>query len=74
MAHPEKTWAWRPGDDDAEDLTRSDEENDDAAIQLRKSLGIPEMDPDALPSSMLNKYLKLVITCKDPTRPAANLS
>ena len=25
--------------------------------QIKKKLGVPELDPDALPSSLLNKYL-----------------
>lgn len=41
-----------------EDLTK-DEGVEDQAGQLRKKLGIPELDPDALPSANLNKYLHL---------------
>ena len=53
--------SWSPGNDDVE-LTKSDDDtNDDAGIKLRKQLGIPEADPDALPSASLNKYLKLDI-------------
>lgn len=46
--------------EDVEDLTKSDSEGgDDDAAALRKKLGIPEVDPDALPSSMVTKYLIL---------------
>ena len=46
------------------DLTKSDDEEPDTSsgAQLRKKLGIPEPDPDALPSSLINKYLKLART------------
>ena len=44
-----------------EDLTRSDDDcQEDHESALRKKLGIPEPDPDALPSSMIQKYLNLV--------------
>ena len=42
------------------DLTKSDEEKEDNRTANRKKLGIPEMDPDALPSSCINKYLTLI--------------
>lgn len=42
-----------------EDLTKSDEEGEDAQAKLRKKLGVPELDPDALPSAGISKYLKL---------------
>lgn len=42
------------------DLTKSDDENTcDSGVKLRKQLGIPEPDPDAAPSSLLQKYLIL---------------
>ena len=52
------------GDDgDAEDLTLEDDEVAEShEMQLRKKLGIPELDPDALPSTMINKFLSLAIT------------
>ena len=34
------------------------------ASQLKKKLGVPELDPDALPSSLLNKYL--IFSCIMP--------
>lgn len=46
-----------PGD--AVDLCNSDEEHADEAHKLRKQLGIPEFDPDALPSANISKYLIL---------------
>lgn len=59
----------RPGDDDeVEDLTKSDKEELDEEeklserAKLRKRLGFPEIDPDALPSSMVTKYMNLA--CK----------
>lgn len=43
-----------------EDLTKSDDETmEDEAAVLRKKLGIPEPDPDALPSTLIGKYLML---------------
>lgn len=42
------------------DLTKSDEEGvEDENAKLRRKLGLPEMDPDALPSSCVTKYLIL---------------
>ena len=50
-----------PAGDEDEDLTKSDDDDGlNEQVQLRKKLGIPEFDPDALPSSMISKYLKLV--------------
>ena len=47
-----------PGEgEDAEDLTKSDDEVDNS--KARKKLGLPEFDPDALPSGQLPKYLNL---------------
>ena len=46
--------------DDGIDLTKSDEE-DGANTKTRKALGIPEMDPDALPSALTQKFL--ILTC-----------
>ena len=48
----------------AEDLTKSDGEDDEgpresADMKLRKRLGFPELDPDALPSSQVTKHLTL---------------
>lgn len=40
------------------DLTKSDsDEGENDAVKLRKQLGVPEVDPDALPSSTVTKYL-----------------
>lgn len=43
------------------DLTKSDDEEPDtgAGNKERKKLGIPEMDPDGLPSASINKTLIL---------------
>jgi len=42
--------------DDAEQLLH-DMDQKDAAAKKRKSLGIPEVDPDALPSAQVTTYL-----------------
>ena len=43
------------------DLTKSDdEEGEGEHAKLKKKLGIPELDPDALPSGQICKYLSLV--------------
>lgn len=48
------------GDHGDVDLTVSDDDTaEDEAAALRKKLGIPEPDPDALPSTLIGKYLKL---------------
>ncbi len=44
------------------DLTKSDDEKEDEASKLRRKLGFPEMDPDALPSTNVTKYVKLIST------------
>ncbi|CAK9110187.1 Putative E3 ubiquitin-protein ligase HERC1, partial [Durusdinium trenchii] len=44
---------------DGIDLTKSDEE-DGADTKTRKALGIPEMDPDALPSALTQKLWKAI--------------
>ena len=41
------------------DLTE-EEEALDASAKARKKLGIPEMDPDALPSACISKYMNLI--------------
>ena len=49
-----------------QDLTGDDDDEDgaeDHEMQLRKKLGIPEPDPDALPSTVINKYLSLILAC-----------
>ena len=49
-----------PGQSDGEDLTKSDDDAmEDEATVLRRKLGIPEPDPDALPSTLIGKYLML---------------
>ncbi len=45
--------------DEEIDLTKSDDEGENPGKNVRKKLGIPEVDPDALPSSCLNKILTL---------------
>ena len=47
--------------DDAEQLLQ-DMDQKDAATKKRKSLGIPEVDPDALPSAQVTTYL--TFSCK----------
>ena len=44
---------------DGEDLTKSDADEDEgpADMKLRRRLGFPELDPDALPSSQVTKHL-----------------
>ena len=47
-----------------QDLTGDDDDEggaEDHEMQLRKKLGIPEPDPDALLSTVINKYLSLDI-------------
>ena len=47
-----------PEQGDTVDLTGIDAAvADDTAAKLRKKLGVPELDPDALPSSTIQKYL-----------------
>lgn len=46
-------------EDEAEEEVRKEEQN-----SKRKSLGIPELDPDALPSTVASKFLSL-----DPIKP-----
>ena len=58
---PSKTCRNGKDDADVEDLTLDDDVSDDHEMQLRKKLGIPEADPDALPSTLINKYLSLAI-------------
>ena len=36
------------------------DEADDRAAKLRKKMGFPELDPDALPSGQITKYMILV--------------
>ena len=51
-----------PGQSDGEDLTKSDDDAmEDEAPVLRRKLGIPEPDPDALPSTLIGKYLMLAM-------------
>ena len=46
---------------DAVDLTQLEEEEAlDASSKARKKLGIPEMDPDSLPSACISKYMNLI--------------
>lgn len=46
-----------PEQDDSVDLTKDKSVADEMAAKLRKKLGVPELDPDALPSSTIQKYL-----------------
>ena len=48
--------------DEVVDLAKSDEEDPSDNSKLKKKVGLPEWDPDALPSSQLNKYLNLANT------------
>ena len=51
------------GEGDGEELAEA-EVKDDSDAKRRKQLGIPEVDPDALPSSQAQKYLNLYIVQK----------
>ena len=51
------------GESDGEELAEA-EVKDDSDVKRRKQLGIPEVDPDALPSSQAQKYLNLYIVQK----------
>lgn len=46
-----------PEQADTVDLTVEKVNADESAAKLRKKLGVPELDPDALPSSTIQKYL-----------------
>lgn len=45
-------------EEEAEDAIR-EEEAEDEQTKKRKQLGLPEFDPDAVPSSQLPKYMTL---------------
>lgn len=48
----------REDDDEKPDVTKSEDEAMDEKDKNRKKCGLPEYDPDALPSSSATKYMR----------------